>query len=194
MDAILRFLKDPTGNASSLHSFGQMAKSAVKTARQQVAELLGCRSKSVIFTSGGTEANSVLLKGWSDPQSLRPRVSSEIEHPSILEPLAQIKAESRAMVLLKSNNDGQIDINHARQQLAIPDAQLLSITPANNETDVLQPVEALASMIDRERCLFHSDATQVVGKLPLDMNKLNGDALSFSGHKLQGPQGIGALR
>ena len=152
MDTILPFLKNLTGSASSLHSFGRMAKSAVKTARQQVAEWLRCHSESVIFTSGGNEANNFLLKGWSDPQSLRPLVSREIEHPSILERLAQIKAESRAMVLLKSNYDGQIDLDQASQQLTTLDAQLLSIISTNNETGGLQPVEALASIVDRERC------------------------------------------
>ena len=99
-DAMMPFLQNPTGNPSSLHSFGRMARSAVESARAEVASLLGCSSEAVIFTSGGTEANNMLLKGYVDRDSERPIVSSEIEHPSILEPLRQLQADGQAVVLL----------------------------------------------------------------------------------------------
>lgn len=192
-DAILPYLRSPTGNPSSLHSFGRMARSAVDSARAEVAALFNCESDAVIFTSGGTEANNLLLKGYLDSMDPRPIVSSEIEHPSILEPLAQLRDRGHAVVLMKSDAQGRVDLNLAREVLARADAQMLSIIYANNETGVIQPVAELAAMVDRERCLVHSDVTQAVGKLPLNMAQLDLDALSFSAHKLQGPQGIGAL-
>ena len=192
-DAMLPFLQNPTGNPSSLHSYGRMARSAIESARAEVANLLGCSSSAVIFTSGGTEANNLLLKGYVDKSIDRPIISSEIEHPSILEPLRQLQAEGQEVVLLKPDQDGQIDLTGAAPILANADAQLLSIIYANNETGVIQPLAALAAMVDRESCLVHSDATQAVGKIPLDLAQLDLDALSFSAHKLGGPQGVGAL-
>jgi len=193
VDAMLPFLQNPTGNPSSLHSYGRMARSAIESARAEVANLLGCSSNSVIFTSGGTEANNLLLKGYVDKHSKRPIVSSEIEHPSILEPLKQLQAEGQKVILLKPDSDGLIDLQAASEVLPSADAQLLSIIYANNETGVIQPVEALAALVDRDSCLVHSDATQAVGKIPLDMAQLDIDALSLSAHKLRGPQGVGAL-
>ena len=192
-DAMMPFLRNPTGNPSSLHSFGRMARSAVESARAEVAKLLGCSSEAIIFTSGGTEANNMLLKGYLDRTSERPVVSSEIEHPSILEPLRQLQTDGQAVVLLKPDHDGMIDLAAASKLLPGANAQLLSIIYANNETGVIQPVGELAAMVDRNSCLVHSDATQAVGKIPIDMAQLEIDAISFSAHKLRGPQGVGAL-
>ena len=192
-DAMMPFLQNPTGNPSSLHSYGRMARSAIESARAEVANLLGCSSEAIIFTSGGTEANNMLLKGYVDRSSERAIVSSEIEHPSILEPLRQLQADGQNVIRLKSDHDGQIDLDAAREVFSEIDPQLLSVIYANNETGVIQPVEALASMVDRDSCLVHSDATQAVGKIPVDMSQLGIDAISFSAHKLRGPQGVGAL-
>jgi len=193
IDAILPFLQNPTGNASSLHSYGRMARSAIESARAEVALLLGCDSHAVIFTSGGTEANNLLLKGYVDRASERPIISSEIEHSSIIEPLKQLQSEGLTVILLKPNRQGQVDLEAASPILESANAQLLSVIYANNETGVIQPVEALAAMVDRDACLVHSDATQAVGKIPIDMSRLEIDAISFSAHKLRGPQGVGAL-
>ncbi|MDH3535993.1 MAG: cysteine desulfurase [Gammaproteobacteria bacterium] len=193
VDAMLPFLQHPVGNPSSLHSFGRMARSAVESARGEVADLLGCDSAAVIFTSGGTESNNLLLKGYVDHASPRPIVSSKIEHSSVLEPLQQLRDEGMNGILLESNRDGRVDVDAARAVVAIADAQLLSIIYANNETGVIQPLPELIEMVDRESCLVHSDATQAIGKIPFDMARLGIDAISLSAHKLRGPQGIGAL-
>ncbi|MBT8435437.1 MAG: cysteine desulfurase [Gammaproteobacteria bacterium] len=192
-DAMMPFLQNPTGNPSSLHGYGRMARSAIESARAEVANLLGCSSEAITFTSGGTEANNMLLKGYVDRGNERAIVSSEIEHPSILEPLRQLQDEGQNVIRLESDHDGQVDLDAARKELSAADPQLLSIIYANNETGVIQPVELLAAMVDRDSCLVHSDATQAVGKIAVDMSQLDIDAISFSAHKLRGPQGVGAL-
>lgn len=193
VEAMMPFLQHPPANPSSLHSNGRMARSAVESARDQVAGLLHCPAADVVFTSGGTEANNLLLKGYVDRHDPRPVVSSEIEHPSVLQPLQQLQAEGFDVRLLKSDPSGQIDLPAAKALLAVANPQLLSIIYANNETGVIQPVEAIATMVDRDACLLHSDATQAVGKLDIDLSQLDLDAISFSAHKLRGPQGVGAL-
>ena len=193
VEAMLPFLQNPTGNPSSLHSFGRMARSAVESARIEVANLLGCEVNDAIFTSGGTEANNLLLKGYVDRNSERPIVSTEIEHPSVIEPLKQLAAEGMEVILLKPDSQGVVDLEAAKGVLQGVTPQLMSVIYANNETGVIQPVNELAELVDREHCLVHSDATQAVGKIPLNMASMNLDALSFSAHKLQGPQGVGAL-
>ena len=193
VEAMLPFMHNPPGNPSSLHSYGRMARSALETARGQVADLLCCAPADVVFTSGGTEANNLMLKGYVDVVDSRPVVSSEIEHPSVIEPLRQLRAEGCPVSLLAVNSDGQIDLDAAQALLAGLNPQLMSIIFANNETGVIQPVETLAAMTDRESCLVHSDATQAVGKIDLDLSRLDVDAISFSAHKLRGPQGVGAL-
>jgi cysteine desulfurase len=192
-DAMLPFLKNPTGNPSSLHGYGRMARSAIESARADVAGLLGCESEAVIFTSGGTEANNLLLKGYVGKACAQPVVSSEIEHPSVLEPLRQLEAGGYEVIRLKPDQNGLIDLDAATAVLASVRPQLMSIIFAHNETGVIQPVEALAAMVDHDSCLVHSDATQAAGKIPLDFSRLDLDAISFSAHKLGGPQGVGAL-
>ena len=193
LDAMLPYLREPAANASSLHSAGRLARSAIETARGQVAELINCAADAVIFTSGGSESNNFLLKGFIDYDDDRPVVSSQIEHPSVIEPLNQLEQMGQKVIRLEVNRDGQVDLDKAQQILKLQSPKLLSVMLANSETGVLQPVQKLTGMLDRSTCLTHSDATQVVGKLPVDMKALGLDALTLSGHKLRGPQGIGVL-
>ncbi len=193
LDAMMPHLREPAANASSLHSAGRMARSAIEAARSQVAGLLNASVDSVIFTSGGSEANNLLLKGIVDFNDARPIISTPIEHPSVIEPLKQLKQLGQKVLYLPVNKDGVVDLDEAEKILAEQPPKLISVMLANNETGVLQPVRALAKMVVEQDCLVHTDATQMVGKLTVDMKQLGVDALTLSAHKLQGPQGIGAL-
>ena len=169
LETISSCLRQPIGNASSLHSTGRMARSAIETARGQIAELVNCPVASVIFTSGGSEATNLMLKGFVDPDDSRPVISTEIEHPSILQPLVQLEKSGIRVIRLKVNTEGQVDLDLAQSVLKEHNPQMLSVILANNETGVIQTVKELVELVDSKTCLVHTDATQAVGKIPVDM-------------------------
>ncbi len=194
LDAMLPLMSGSHGNASSLHGSGRLLRSAIETARAQVAQLVGVSPQQVVFTSGGTEANNLALKGAVDACSAPQLMASPIEHASLIEPLRQLERQGAQLHWLPVNADGAVDVPASASLLEQVTPQWLSLQRANNETGVLQPVAELAEAA-REAgvALIHSDATQMAGKMPLDFDDLNVDLMTLSAHKLGGPQGIGAL-
>jgi len=193
LEAMLPYLSGPYGNASSLHRFGRVARDAVETARAQIAALVGAQPGEVIWTSGGTEANNLAIKGVTDHATPSRVLYGVTEHPAVMETAESLKARGWDVEPIAVSHDGVILWDEFAAQLRLAPVKLVALMRANNETGVIQDVSDAATLVHGARAWLHVDAVQAAGKMPLDFSELGCDLMSLSSHKIYGPKGIGAL-
>ena len=195
IDAMMPYLYHLYGNAASLqHSFGWSASEAVKMAREQVAQLINAESQEIVFTSGATESINLAIKGSMDAYHAKGNhiITVQTEHKAVLDTCAHLEKKGYRITYLSVNEKGLINLNELEDSI-IPETVLIAVMYANNETGVIQDIPSIGKIAKKNKVLFFCDATQAVGKIPVDVLKDEIDLLALSAHKIYGPKGVGAL-
>lgn len=194
LNEMMPFLTTQYGNASSLYTIGRKSKRAIESARKRVAELINCKAKEIYFTAGGSESDNIALKGfaYANQEKGNHIITSKIEHPAVLETCRYLQTRGFQVSYINVNENGIIKIEELQQAIK-PSTILISVMAANNEIGTIQPIEEIAQIAHNHNIVFHTDAVQAIGNMPLDVTKMQIDILSLSGHKIHAPKGIGAL-
>ena len=193
-ELMLTYMTDHFGNPSSVHSFGREAKKALEAAREKIAQAIGAQSSEIIFTSGGTEADNMAIRGAAIANKKRGNhiITSQIEHHAVLDTCKALEREGYSVTYLPVDEFGLVNPEDVRQ--AVTDQTILiSVMHANNEVGTILPIKEIGAIAKEKGILFHSDTVQSIGKIPVNVDELNLDMLSISAHKFYGPKGIGAL-
>ncbi|MHA0858254.1 cysteine desulfurase family protein [Paenibacillus sp. CMAA1364] len=193
-DVMMPYIYGHYGNPSSTHVLGREVKSKIDHARQQVATFLHCESNEILFTSGGSESNNIVIKGVAHSYRHQGNhiIISEVEHPAVKEPCLYLERMGYRITYLPVDSYGMVDVEDLRQQMT-DETILVSVMHSNNETGTIQPIREIAMICHEHGVLVHTDASQSAGKVPLDVNDLGVDFLTLAGHKLYAPKGVGGL-
>lgn len=191
-DVMMPFFCDLYGNPSSMHAFGGQVAKFVRRSREEVAQFLNCEPDEVIFTSCATESDNTAIRGTAEYYGKDTKIiTTKVEHPAVLQPARRLKSLGHNVVELPVNNVGQLDLEQLKEELKGTKNALVSIMWANNETGTVFPIDEIAAICKEHGAIFHTDAVQVAGKIPVDVKKTPVDMLSMSGHKFHAPKGIG---
>lgn len=192
MDDLLDNMKKIYANPSSVHTYGREARALLEQARIRVAKHFNTQAKNIIFTSGATESNNLAIRGMLEKTDKKEIISSEIEHSSIKNLLDELKDEGYVVKYIKTLHSGKADVDSLKDLIS-DDTALITVMYVNNETGVIQDIEKISEIIKNKNIYFHVDAVQAISKLDIDLSVLNVSSMSFSGHKIYAPKGVGFL-
>ena len=194
LNDMMPYLTRNYGNASSLYSIGRTARRAIENARRQVAQLINCNPNEIYFTGSGSESDNTALKGYAFENKNKGNhiITSKIEHPAILETCKNLENKGFEISYINVDENGILDFNELKKTIK-PSTILISIMFANNEIGTIEPIEEISKIAKENNIIFHTDAIQALGNVKIDVQKMNIDMLSMSGHKINAPKGVGAL-